>query len=390
MTTEFKLSDVKVGTPRVPRSFNNETSQAEDLDPCDAFLDRLHDREKDWRTGATTQSLFLRHVGMPKDGSIYHRNYLEYLEKCWADHLGIVITPDVLWFTVLSELVGVVKESPEPYRHLFTRSHEKQEIWVEAAEEIVMPLNRLVQALRGAVPTEASLFLPQFSTTSERSRHAMYASFCDLCSPYYEYGMYACGFPAISVQGTRDDWHLVAAQWRKLVPLFGAAAPWMERVQRTLDECVARLVDATWWRAMFSLERCGSGSQTEISGWLPDLFRVQPEGPRYVQNFPTNVAVVDYKEKRPATRTLAGLFMPERVRRFRMQDGLFYSYQEGDFMVPDFGYAVHERTKPVVTEGDGDGLKVSVQRIETKTPKMAADWKVETTEDRILFHGDDE
>ena len=152
MVTELKLADVKVGTPRVPRSFNNETRQYEGQDPCEAFLDRLHDRKEDWQTGTITQSLFLRHVNMPKDASLYHRNYLEYLEKCWADHLGIVITPDILWFTVLSELVGVVKESPEPYRHLFTTSHEKKEIVVFAEREIVMPLNRLVQALRNHVP----------------------------------------------------------------------------------------------------------------------------------------------------------------------------------------------------------------------------------------------
>ena len=67
MTTELKLADVKVGTPRVPRSFNDETQRYEDRDPCEAFLDRLHDREEDWRTSTATQSLFLRHVEMPKD-----------------------------------------------------------------------------------------------------------------------------------------------------------------------------------------------------------------------------------------------------------------------------------------------------------------------------------
>ena len=314
---------------------------------------------------------------------MYHRNYLEYLEKCWADHLGIVITPDILWFTVLSELVGVVKESPEPYRHLFTNSHEKKEIRIHVEEEIVMPLNRLVSAIRAHVPTDATLFMPHFSTTSERSRHAMYATFCNLCSPYYDYCMYLCGFPAISVQGTRDDWQLLAAQWRKLVPLFGAAVSWMEDVQRTLDECVARLEDSSWWHAMFKLEYCGSGHQTEVTGWLPDLFRLQPQGPRYVKNFPTNVAVVDYKEERAQVQSASPLILSPKIRKFRMQEGLFYSYQEGDFMVPDFGYTVHQKTEPVVTEGE-KGLRTTSTRIEAKTRKLPADWTVETT---TLFQG---
>ena len=116
MPTNVKLSDVPVGTvpsTRRPRSKNGGVSFDENGEPtlgweepgrCDLFLERFHDRNYDYRTKQVTQSLVLRHVEFARDADLYHRNYLEYLETCWGNHLGIVITPDILWYTVLNEL----------------------------------------------------------------------------------------------------------------------------------------------------------------------------------------------------------------------------------------------------------------------------------------------
>lgn len=304
------------------------------------FLDRLHDCEHDYNERQYTQSLVLRHVKMPRDAAIYHRNYLEYLETCWGNHLGIVVTPDVLWFTALNEIVGLVKEMPEPHRHLFTNSHEKKKITVRTKEMVVMPLNHLVQELRSHVPTEATRFMPDFSTTTEAARHAQYAAFCDLCSPFYEYGMYACDFPAISIQGEADDWARLHEQWINLKPLFRAAAEWFDRVGGIFKNCRENLDNAAWWKGMFKLERCGSGHQTEMSGWLSDVYRSPPNGPGYIRNFPTNVAKVNYKQL-------------DFGFEYVMQDGLFCSRQEGDFMAPEFGYTVHEKLKIEPEKYDG-------------------------------------
>jgi hypothetical protein len=381
MPTNVKLANVPVGKPAPPREFDNDLREYVNLDPREEFLKRLDDRKvTDWKTNRAEQSLFLRHAEIPEDATMFHRNYLEYLEKCWADHLGIVITPDILWFTVLNELVAVVKNSPEPYRHLFTDSHEKKEIWVMSAEPVVMPLNRLVGSLRQHVPTDVGQFMPEYSTTSQRSRHAMYASFCDLCSPYYEYGMYLCDFPAISIQGTADDWCGIAEDWLKLKPLFTSVGKWFDEVSSILMSCYENRDDKAWWQSIFALEECGSGHQATVSGWFSELFREGPEDPAYVGNFPTNVAQVDYKAKE--------ILEDEAFRTFKMQDGLFFSHQEGDFMVPDFGYTVHEKLEPVVTE-KGD-MEIQAQAIEnTGTRTLDPGFKVEMGETVVAYHAAD-
>lgn len=376
MATNVKLADVKVGKPRVPEKYSPEERRRVPVDPYASFIDRLDDKKYNYEAKTTTQSLFLRRARLANDADLYHRNYLEYLESCWADHLGIVITPDIVWFTLLSEVAGLVRENAEEYRSLFTRSQEKQRIVVDTEDPEVMPLNRLVAALRDCVPTDTTLFMPEFSTTSQQARHARYAAFADLCSPYYNYGMLLCAFPAIQVQGEEEDWVRMAGHWKSLHQTFSAirspeqerAEAWMGRVQATLERCADQSEDSRWWETMFKLERCGSGHQTEVSGWFRDLFRVQPKGPAYVQNFPTNVACVDYDEI-------------SKQREFRLQEGLFYSYQEGDFMVPDFGYTVHERLEQrVVAKHDDRGIEIERYTLPDapESRKLEETWTVET------------
>lgn len=63
---------------------------------------------------------------------LFHRNFLNYLEKCWAIHYGIVINPDIIWYTILSEFAAIVKSSPKDYEHLFTSSTTKKTLIVQA------------------------------------------------------------------------------------------------------------------------------------------------------------------------------------------------------------------------------------------------------------------
>ena len=326
---ELQLSDVAVGKPSAPRHWSNQEQKYIETCPRNAFKERMHDFKADWSTKQITQSLFFRKSNINHDAAIYHKNYMEYLEKCWADHLGIVITPDIMWFTVLTELAAIVKVDPEHFRHLFSESEEKQDIVVITGELVEMPLSSLMVGLKEKVPTDVDLFMPKFSTTTERSQHAFHAAFCDMCSPYYDYSMLCCGFPAIDVRGTEDDWMKLSESWTGLKDVFKAYGTWFQRVQDIFDDCAANFSNADWWSKIFRLERCGSGGQTEAYGWYTDLFQEAPSV-RYTKNFASCVAKVEYKQL-------------NTQKNYLMQDGLFFSCQEGDFMVPDFGFTIHEK-----------------------------------------------
>jgi hypothetical protein len=319
----LQLSDVAVGVVKAPSQWDNSQQRNVELDPFEVFSKELAKSDK---------TVNLQYVdGNILDGMAYHRNYMEYLEKCWAEHLGIVITPDILWYTLLTEMASITKADPEQYRGLFTTSNEKQEIVILQGDPVVMSLAMLVDKLKDYVPTDTSLFLPDFTTSGMRSRHAFRAAFCDMCSPYYNYSMLMCGFPAIDVRGTPEDYSLMSEKWSELGKLFVGHSEWFSRVQTIIDNCLSQFSDADWWRQIFTLKTCGSGGQVAGSGWFTDMFLAKPRVP-YPENFPAGVSIVDYKQL-------------NTNKEYRMLDGLFMSRMDGDFLVPNFGFSVFERTK---------------------------------------------
>lgn len=284
-------------------------------------------------------------------GTLYHANYLTYLEVCWANHYTPVVSPDILWFGLLNEVASIIRDNPEAVRELFTTSPEKQRIIVPTGDSEVVPLDLIIDQLKGLVPGGIEGYLPTFSTTTLNSRFAHYAAFCDAVSPYYSYGMYMCGFPAIKILGTIDDYVKLAEAWRQLPKLLVAqGTAFFARVQKVLEELVVALHGARgetdigreaareWFGTIFAAENCGSGHQTEVNGWITKLQRKQPKGPRYASNFAPQIAKVQYDEL-------------TTKRKFVMLYGLFSSELVDGVATPSFSPLVFE---PKMTEDAKD------------------------------------
>lgn len=258
--------------------------------------------------------------------NVAHGNYLSYLELCWTAHYNAVITPDIIWYTLLCEIAQQVKATPEQFRHLFTASEGTQDIIVPSASDTVLPLDLIIDQLKRLVPGGADKYLPRFTTSTEESNLALYAAFADTVSPYYNYMMYACGIPGIDVRGTQVDWvHL--NELSRALPL----ELWPTLAGSTL---IANLVneatrnDPEFWRGMFNLEYCGSGHQTEVTGWIRKLFFKQP-GVAYVENFSSHISRVNYKNL-------------DTNKDYSLLSGLLSSSVVGTTLEPTFGWFVVE------------------------------------------------
>lgn len=279
-------------------------------------------------------------------GHVFHANYLDYLEFCYGAHYIPVLTPDILWFGLLNEVASLIRDDPEAVRSLFSSKPDKVEITVLTDDPEVIPLDRIVEQLRGLVPSGTDTYLPTFSTTTDSARFAHYAAFCDAVSPYYSYSMFLCGFPAIRIDGTVNDYVRLAESWRALPDLLKKRAPkWWDEVQAILEQLVVSLNGArsdnphsqekarAWFKTIFSAVKCGSGSQTEVEGWITRLHRKQPDGPAYASNFEPCIAKVEYKAL-------------DSGRELTMLYGLFSSeVNDLGVVVPSFSPLVFERTK---------------------------------------------
>lgn len=265
------------------------------------LCERLTDKKTDYRTNVTTQTLFPAWLNVPGDAA--HLGYVEYLEHCWAWHHGVVLSPDAVWQTLLGEVASIIGATPEDYRTLFTDSAEKKNILVQGVPEDPSWTDRVMNELRVLVPTDTSAFLPLFSTTGQGEWLARHAMFLQAVSPFYSYSVFCCGIPRVEVRGTPEDWLLLADRWGSLGKLFGPGehGPYFRRTNDLIDRLVAAVrADATestrsFFRQMFVMERCGSGSQKVASGWFTELFREKPSLP-LSRNFPTGLARVDFRD----------------------------------------------------------------------------------------------
>lgn len=265
------------------------------------------------------------------DGEYYHSNYLECLELAWANHYGIVMTPDILWHTLISEAVLIVGKTPQKYANLFTSTPEERKSIFIPSMTGIMPVDLLARELKKIVPTDSDVFLPEFSTSTESSRLARYAAFADLVSPYYTYWVYACGIPYVEVRGVQEDYENVLNRWQEIGKLLSGNEEYFTKTTNRLKEIVNRLDEPALWKDMFYLKRCGSGSQRELYGWWTELYMNQPSL-RLDTNFSSHWAKVSYTQV-------------ENQEEYEMYHGVFYSNLVEDCLVPNFGSIVYNKLK---------------------------------------------
>jgi hypothetical protein len=266
------------------------------------------------------------------DGEYRHLGYLEYLGTAWNNHYGIVFTPDFFWQIFLTEIATHIKNNAEKYRDLFTDSDEKKEILVPTGDPQLIDLNLIAEELTKLVPTNSDIFLPEFSTTTIGSAMSFKAAFADAMSPYYNYSMFCCGIPSVKLLGRKSDWKAVISRvesFKKIIDnpeYFDKVSLLAETIKKSIKN-----PNPKFWKNIFALERCGSGGQVEVEGWINDLYMKKPN-PGYIQNYPSSTSYVSYKNI-------------STNKSFELCYGLFSSNVEGDYLVPEFGFVINEKLK---------------------------------------------
>lgn len=266
-------------------------------------------------------------------GTYNHTNYLEYLAMCYNNHRGVVLAPDHLWYMILCELAGHIKDNSEKYRDLFSKSNTKVEIAVPTGDPELIDLNLIAEKLNSLVPLDTNLFLLDFTTSYEGSRLAFKAAFADAMSPYYNYSMFMCGIPKIKILGVVEDWYKIQNTLITLEKVLDLKT-YFNNTITTLGHiigCFDTIFEErniTLLKELFWLERCGSGSQVEVMGWIKSLYIKTPRT-KYVGNYSTHVSMVPYT-------------CLDTNRKFELNYGLFGSNEEDGYLVPDFGFYINE------------------------------------------------
>lgn len=340
------------------------------LDPCNLSDLKLH-----WRIGQSLGDLFkgtplsspnfVRHnlplksdtEPVPAEGSIFHQNLVTYLTVAWNAHFSVVLSPDMVFYTLLAELGEAIKADPSTFERLFTRSPgEKTQVTVMGSDPTKLNLCAIVETLKKLLPSDAELFTATFSTSSEASLLAMNCAFADAMSPYYGYNMTMCGIPRVRVLGSKADWQSIESKMQGWKNLVGSSAPklvdWLQSASDAARDIYTKR-DPEFWSGMFSIEKCRSGHTDSVGGWINRFYRKGYFGRKYkgkvsyvsddFYNFDSHLSSVEWT-------------VTETQKKFKLYSGLLYStYETPDasadpdsldakypFLIPHFAHIVQD------------------------------------------------
>lgn len=263
----------------------------------------------------------------------YHANYITYVQNSYSNHYKMVISPDILWYTIMCEIAHEVVSNSKQYSSIFTDDpNNKKQIIVYGNEDDVLNMDAVYDQLKVLVPVDTDIFVPKFSTSTEKSRLAILGSFLETCSPYYSYGMLACGIPSIRIEGTQNDWTLFSVKLLKLANIFkthNKVYMWLMSDVLTVVSNICDIMtngddNKEWLSKIFAQEPCGSGSQYHIDGWITNLYLYKPDYPREAYKFNKHISKVPY------THLGSG-------SEYKLCFGLTHSnFDNAGFLVPDF------------------------------------------------------
>jgi len=319
------------------------------IELCDAELsmpsdqDRKRQRAHVLNAFNNTDAKFLFYDA----SAVWHGGYLGYLDQAWRRHFSIVLRPDDLWHMAMCELAKLIRENPKETEHIFTSTPGQKQLLVVPTNDIEhIDPNLIVDELRKKVPI-TSLFMPEFSTTTKMAMIAREVAFADVCSPYYSYGTFLCGIPRVRVDGFYEDWLRCVTSFEKLAMSFGVET----KIGKFLIRCMNRTVPiaramvdggkegrANLFKKMVRLQRCGSGSQYEMNGWILDYTF---EGSRNIQTdeLPHHIARLNYTNL-------------DTNRQFTLFAGCWHSNLNDGWVVPEFGLAHCEWKARQVEKGE--------------------------------------
>lgn len=198
----------------------------------------------------------------------------------FADHRPLVISPDMIWTTILQGFSQPVRNNSEALRRKLVKHAEgKVEIGI-AMDDLSLEspeiawheaIEMLAFALRNEIGDIFDNLMCDFSTTGPVERTVSQIMLLDIYEPFFDYVILAgCGIPSITLEGTSEDWLKLC---RKLDVLtdFGLDF-WLVHVRPILEQFHRASrgdIDLNHWQRIYKQQT--DYGVARINGWIAKL-----------------------------------------------------------------------------------------------------------------------
>jgi len=204
--------------------------------------------------------------------------------RAFEQDLHLVLRPDDVWLSILTQFSMFVNSNAEAVRGLFVAHKGKKYRGIDISPHLVSFLDKgqfaqLMTNLieKDLVDTELrNWIMPNFTTTTDNDKSVAAIVMIGTLQKYMGYSIRGgCGFPSVTLLGERSDWEEILRRVKKF-PSYGTQpTEWSKLlvpVIRHLIESFYRPASPEikdfWLRACHSAGAGGTGDIQTLSGWI--------------------------------------------------------------------------------------------------------------------------
>jgi len=235
--------------------------------------------------------------------------------KAFADHRPLTISPDNIWLLISQGVLTHLSQNSDKFREYsksLTGSNQlifddplyapgKDNEWLKVVDLFSEKLSNRVN------PQLKPFYEPSFSTTDINIKNALKISQLTAHSEQFEFALFSlCGIPEIIVEGTPEDWKLIASKMGQLETI--GMAEWASYLKPVIDEFIKASKgesNPAFWNSFYKFDNeCGND---QVTGWILNFFPYNNKGGmRQMVHFDPNGTMKPLPDSNPNTSFPSG------------------------------------------------------------------------------------
>ncbi|KAI0325948.1 hypothetical protein GY45DRAFT_1329621 [Cubamyces sp. BRFM 1775] len=242
--------------------------------------------------------------------------FVQAVVQAYGTHSHLRIRPDDVWIAILSQLSFYVNAHAEELREYFVSHDGQQSLYVELTGDYGELARKFVVEMEKHISdnTLSEWILPDFTTTTLKDYTVCSVLMMATCKAYFKfYGGITCGFPSVTLEGTKEDWQRLLYRTHRLYEFGDQPAVWAEMLRPILSRFVAAFDGNPgvpfWKHAVHRIEEyCG---QDDLTGWITAFCVWTTKGEWKAGALPQNIPVApSFTEPPPPPPARSALELP--------------------------------------------------------------------------------
>ena len=201
--------------------------------------------------------------------------------NAYSHHHNLILRPEDVWFTILSQLSFFIVAHSEELRHLFVSRKDLVHLNIITNDamdtvdfgEMALDMTKLMEE-HIVNPELRNWIMPAFSTTTASDEVVAAILMIGSIQKYFPYQFtIRCGIPSVTLLGQREDWALMATKLDQLAHLGDEPARFAQLLRPVLNNFVAAFdnpeaPDVLSFWSKCADRRGGASRPTYLIGWI--------------------------------------------------------------------------------------------------------------------------